>query len=511
MHHRNTVGPSHRMLAALLLCAMAFVATPARSQAPDGLTGVWEPVNYPEDLSLTDVFFVTPEIGYVAGQGATILKTIDGGANWNVLLGGDPGSQEREILDLRFVNETHGWATHRAGTDISLLRTTDGETWEPVGTIPDHYNDYIFTTETEGVVAASDRIYRTIDAGATWKQVGQCQVRAAVDGLTRAMQCEIERMHFPSPATGFAIAYVSGDLSAILKTTDGGNSWHLAGLLTGDRAREGGIFFTDENNGVARTSTGKAWSTADGGQTWKALIATTLGPSIRFADPEVGWSFARLCIGMGCENARLSYTADGGRRWTSRSFPFPAGVEAFSLPRRDMGYAVGNHGMIYRYRVVPKGTPAAANSIEAVAMPPIAGSVIEQLAALESGLETMQAAFEATEWPAEGDVADWQMEDADSWVEANFSEFDEFEQSVDSVSTGLPELGRRHRNLNLVIEGLRLLGDLTGQGSGLKQTFESLRHANDPETVSAALLQMSSQLEASKASVEVFQSMHTTN
>lgn len=80
-----------------------------------------------------------------------------------------------------------------------------------------------------------------------------------------------------------------------------------------------------------------------------------------------------------------------------------------------------------------------------------------------------------------------------------------------SLSTGPPELGRNHRNLNLVIEGLRLLGDLAGHGSGLKQTFESLRHANDSEAVAAALLQMSSQLEASQASVDAFRSMRTKN
>jgi hypothetical protein len=416
------------------------------------------------------------------------------------------------------VDETHGWATQRAGsgpnrTGTNLLRTTDGETWEPVGTVHSSYRDYFFTTQTEGVFTVNDEIYRTTDGGATWNPPYNCQVRVEVDGLTRAMKCEMERMHFPSATTGFAIAYVStsrSDLSAILKTADGGNTWNLAGLVTGDNAREGSIFFTDENNGVVRTKRGKSWITADGGQTWKALIATTLGQGIRFADPGVGWSFARLCTGMGCKNAKLSYTTDGGRRWTSRSLPFPAGVTAFSLPRRDRGYAVGGHGMIYRYRVVPEGTPTVANSIASVAMPPLANGVIEQLAELEAGLDDIEIAFEATDWPADDQSAAWQTDDANSWVEANFTEFAEFEQTVDHVSAGLPELGRKHRNLNLVLEGLRLLGDLTGQGSGLKQSFESLRHANDLDSVSAALLQMTSELEASKASVEAFQAHGTS-
>jgi hypothetical protein len=31
----------------------------------------------------------------------------------------------------------------------------------------------------------------------------------------------------------------------------------------------------------------------------------------------------------------------------------PAGINASSLPARDRGYVVGDHGMVYRYRIVP--------------------------------------------------------------------------------------------------------------------------------------------------------------
>ena len=42
------------------------------AQAPRALLkGIWEPVSYPQDLRLTDVFFVTS--GWAAGYGGTIL------------------------------------------------------------------------------------------------------------------------------------------------------------------------------------------------------------------------------------------------------------------------------------------------------------------------------------------------------------------------------------------------------------------------------------------------------
>ena len=65
---------------------------------------------------------------------------------------------------------------------------------------------------------------------------------------------------------------------------------------------------------------------------------------MKFADHEVGWS----CLGT-----TWAYTVDTGKHWTTRQIRFPAPVTAFSVPTRDHGYVVGDHGMIYRYRVVP--------------------------------------------------------------------------------------------------------------------------------------------------------------
>jgi hypothetical protein len=39
--------------------------------------------------------------------------------------------------------------------------------------------------------------------------------------------------------------------------------------------------------------------------------------------------------------------------WNLRDFNFPAKVEDYSLASSQRAYVVGEHGMIYRYRVVP--------------------------------------------------------------------------------------------------------------------------------------------------------------
>ena len=105
----HRVSAARRWLAPLALSVSPLAVVPAFAQTD--VTGVWEPVNYNQDIELTDVFFVTPEIGYVGGAGGTILKTTDSGATWTALLGGDPLSEEREIRQLWFIDETTGWAT----------------------------------------------------------------------------------------------------------------------------------------------------------------------------------------------------------------------------------------------------------------------------------------------------------------------------------------------------------------------------------------------------------------
>lgn len=243
-----------------------------------------------------------------------------------------------------------------------------------MGTIAEHYSDHFYTSASSGVYNHSETIFQTQDGGRTWKDVYRCLAKAEVEGLTRNVDCTVIRFHFPSPQVGYALAgnKLRPNITIFLKTTDGGNTWSAISTIADERAHDGGIFFTDENTGYYRSNGGKSYRTTDGGQTWKQMIAPSLGSRIRFSDPQVGWSFANLCVSMGCENAKLTFTTDGGQRWTTRSFPFPAGVRAFSLPSRTPAYAVGDHGMIYRYRIVP--FEYTAKGIIDAPMMPTAGS-----------------------------------------------------------------------------------------------------------------------------------------
>ena len=64
--------------------------------------GIWEPVSYPADIHLTDVFFVNPDVGWATSgtsfEGGMLLHTSDAGANWTVQLGDHDARAGRQLL-----------------------------------------------------------------------------------------------------------------------------------------------------------------------------------------------------------------------------------------------------------------------------------------------------------------------------------------------------------------------------------------------------------------------------
>jgi photosystem II stability/assembly factor-like uncharacterized protein len=328
---------------------------PAKKAAPATqakFKAIWEPVNVKEDLALASVHFVSPDEGWVAGgttsmNGGVIVHTSDGGVTWEIQLG-DPASADRGYDHLRFLDAKTGFAVQSTGSgDHRLLRTTDGKTWAPVGGVAQHRGDYQFVSPTVGFVSARNEILRTSDGGKRWTSVYECRVKAEVQGLTRAMPCQVSVLYFVDTSTGYGVTRaLDGNAGvAFVKTNDGGTTWSASVILPGENGHEGALHFVDQNNGVVRVQNGKIYRTADAGQTWSEVPGEIGGkPDFSFADSQVGWA-ARY--------QKVLYTRDGGRSWLSSATNFPTIIEDSSLPARDRGYVVGEHGMVYRYRVVP--------------------------------------------------------------------------------------------------------------------------------------------------------------
>jgi len=136
------------------------------------------------------------------------------------------------------------------------------------------------------------------------------------------MKTALFDIDFPDARTGFAV----GDAGAILKSQDGGKTWHS--LKSGIPATFRGVDFVDRNHGFA-VGSGTVLATADGGVTWvqQKVPLNPLPPEaqiegIQAVPPDlVAVSFVDQKHGFAVGASTILSTTDGGQTWNSRIMP----------------------------------------------------------------------------------------------------------------------------------------------------------------------------------------------
>lgn len=525
---------------ALIAVSGSALAAQARPTTQPQFKGILEPVSYTEDLDLTHVYFVNGEVGWVAGKSGTILRTIDAGKTWEAQLGGDPEDKSPPVRELHFLDERRGWAVQgEAGVTWKMLHTRDGESWEEIGTVPYGARSIVFTSPLTGYLAGNPSMsvtgggimFRTTDGGRTWKPVFSCQAKVAMGGLNQNIDCVFGQIRFPTPQVGYAMAYrgctACGPPPLIAKTTDGGETWSMMigpGMLEEDEVSA--IAFLDEQTGFARLASKKLHMTTDGGATWRGIVASP-GEVIQFADPSVGWG-----IELGRRDLRLAYTTDGGKRWTSRETKLPAVTSAFSLPRRDRAYIVGEGGMVFRYSVVPASQPLGPNDKALPAMPGFESPLDEQVQQLEQAVTEIAGALEkapdaepgadsaaAAAAPdsaagfaaadsaaaaAEGEAFDAPLTPPSEFT-ANCCKksFSKLEVILGALAQTLPDFIGKYKNLNLLLAAIRMGAELPNDYRSVKGGLRAFRKAGNKEEAQGALASVSAALATFKQTTSV--------
>ena len=105
-------------------------------------------------------------------------------------------------------------------------------------------------------------------------------------------------------------------------------------------------FWTEKDGMVVLSGGDEVYWTADGGGTWTRSVKQRQWPSL------YGVGEGKIIVGVG-EDGGIGYSFNGGRNFTSRPFRLPARVHAVTFPDAQHGYLVGQHAMVYRYRIVP--------------------------------------------------------------------------------------------------------------------------------------------------------------
>jgi photosystem II stability/assembly factor-like uncharacterized protein len=331
----------------LVLCLVIGGLSVAETNAQSG----WQWQNaLPQGNTLFDICFVDSLKGWAVGGAGTILRTTDGGHQWNW----EQGPIHELLIRTSFVSPTHGWAM--TYLTYKLLRTTNGGiTWDSISTLPTpYYLDLRFLNESIGFAAGNNgRIMRTTDGGLTWNPTQT--------GFTR----DIATLHFASDRVGWA----AGPGGWALKTTDGGLTWTYmltAGLEPSSRrvfSLDGQRAYVVGSHDFWGTITGFLYSTADGGATWQTKYFGQILSDVYFSSPDTGW--------VADIDGAISQTTDGGTTWTqlngrSTRFAFAGAHRAWGITGSGLIVSTDDGWHTYRSysQAVTTGTLWAVSALD---------------------------------------------------------------------------------------------------------------------------------------------------
>lgn len=221
--------------------------------------------------TLNGIHFYNESIGQIVGHGGKILRTEDGGDNWDMIINGSWASfsdiymhspQKTTIVSNAaysggdIFNSTSAWynfdreVLNYAARSVVFLspeigfiagygiikKTTDaGKNYQILDIRNDYFFDISFPTASTGYVCGWEGgVYKTEDQGETWKTVNP-------NNKVFGARQHYENIHFINENEGIVCGY-NGH---ILYTNDGGNSWQK--LETNTKENFHSIYFYDEH------------------------------------------------------------------------------------------------------------------------------------------------------------------------------------------------------------------------------------------------------------------------
>lgn len=331
----------------LLLLATILFASPQ-----------WELQTSGVQSRLRGVSAVSDQVAWASGADSTVLRTTDGGANWQKL------SVTTDPLDFRDIDAVDARTAYVLsignGAASRIYKTTDaGATWKLQFKNDDpkaFYDAMSFWDENHGIVIGDSIdgkfcIMTTKNGGGTW-------VRVPASALPAALENEGA---FAASGTNIAVfgksyAWIgtgAGAKARVLRTADRGRTWKIAEtpLVAGASAGIFSVAFRDAKKGVIVGGDYKKENdavdnlavTRDGGVTWKLVKGPTGFRSVVAYLPNVRKEpMPETLVAVGPSGA--DYSTDDGRTWKALAGP---GFDTLSFARgQSIAFAAGARGSI---------------------------------------------------------------------------------------------------------------------------------------------------------------------
>jgi len=339
-----------------------------------GANAQWQKQNIDTKASLRGLSVVSDQIIWASGTGGTVLRTIDGGKNWQVIK-----VPEAEKLDFRDIEAFSANAAYILsignGESSRIYKTTDGgKTWKLQFKNDNEkaFFDALAFWDEKNPMAMSDPVdgkYLLLktDDGERWNPVIVKGIKINAVTEINGLKVKDETVYnYPFAKDGEAafaasgtclltqgknnIFIVSGGTDArVFRSGDRGLSWFVAPTPITKGTAGSGIFslaMFDDKNGVIvggnyekpNDITDNLAFTTDGGKNW------TLRAGLNGYRSGVAYITKKTILAVGASGSDLS--TDGGKTWKNLD---KESYNAVAAKGKKAVWAVGAGGLVAKF------------------------------------------------------------------------------------------------------------------------------------------------------------------
>ena len=309
------------------------------------------------ESSFRGLSVVNQKVVWVSGTGGTVLRTIDGGKNWeNISV---PNMEKIDFRDVEGFNKNTAIVMGIA-SPARFYKTTDGgQNWKLV-----YFDDregvffdgMSFWNKNDGIafsdpVDGQHLLIRTTDGSNTWHEIPK-------EGFPHKLNPEFG---FAASGTGIPVQGrktvwlgMGGVKSRVFKSEDGGMNWSVAETPVVHGGQSTGIYSVAFKNKKVGISVGGDYTN----QSIKNTMAYTNDGGATWHLPEKQTHQYRECVAHYRGNiffavgpSGFDMTTDNGKNWHPHYWEVNNLTAVAFAKRSNVGFAVGKGGQIYKIKV----------------------------------------------------------------------------------------------------------------------------------------------------------------
>lgn len=314
-------------IAILVTVSFACSEDNNNNNTPDPIPAGWERIDSPNGYnSLTDIEFLNKDFGVICGAEGTVLKTENGGLEWQAVNFGNNNYSYKIFI----LNENEFYLGRNG-----LYKTNNGgNSYEELGELSNIASTIFginFFDSDNGLIYKSGRVFKTNDGGLNWEEVYEGQY--------------CDKMQFSSNNVGYISGGASWDgisYGFLHKTIDGGNTWTDIGDTK--EVYEWEIMsmnFITDDIGYITNFNKEFYNTRDGGVSWDLL-----SDSLPRVFKEI--VFLSQDEGYGLSSRSIFKTIDGGISWKEDYTDSSMVFSSITKTPDEKLFVVGNGGVILR-------------------------------------------------------------------------------------------------------------------------------------------------------------------